>query len=391
MGKNEGIREASKTSYEITFAYRGERCRERIKLKPNAVNRKRLENWLGAIKSAIDQNSFDYSVTFPNSKNRFKFIANKGNNLLLSQYLDNWLESKKKTIKASTHLSYAKACKLIVNAFIGVNLADLKRSDIKSWLAALTSSNKNISNLQSVLRSALQDAVNDELIENNPLYGWKYTNNETPKTVDDVDPFSIDEQQDILNELDGQNKNMFIIFFWSGMRPSELIALNWDDIDFRRGIIKVNKSFTQAATDFETTKTKAGKRDIKILGPAMDALINQKKYTYLKNKEIFQNPKTMERWQGDRAIRNGVWRPALKRAKVRYRRPYQTRHTYASMMLTAGESIAWLAKQLGHSSIITTMNVYAKYIKDSIPDAGENAVAMFTKKAGKKAGNSSPF
>lgn len=377
MGRNDGIREASKTSYEINFTYKGQACRERIKLKPCPANRKRLEHHLGAIKDAISKGTFNYAVTFPDSKNRFKFIDNPAETLLLSKYLDDWLEAKKKTIKAATYLTYSKAIKLIIREFIGVSLYDINRQAIKQWLSQLTSSNKNISNLQSVLRSALQDAVDDDLIDNNPLYGWTYTNKEAPKRDDDVDPFTFHEQQDILNALEGQNKNMVQFMFWTGLRPSEMIALDWDDIDFRRGIIKVTKALTQAADEFESTKTRAGKREVKILEPAMQALISQKAFTYLKNKEIFQNMKTGERWTGDRPIRNGVWRPALRKAKVSYRRPYQTRHTYASMMLTAGEDIAWLAKQLGHSSAITTMNVYAKFIKDARPDAGNQAVKMF--------------
>lgn len=83
--------------------------------------------------------------------------------------------------------------------------------------------------------------------------------------------------------------------------------------------------------------------------------------------------------------RKTIWMPALKRAKVKYRRPYQTRHTYASMMLTAGESIAWLAEQMGHADWASLRKTYAKFIKDSIPDAGEKAVLMFSKKAVKKA------
>lgn len=390
MGATRGVREVSKTSYEVTFSYRGERCRERIKIKPSPANRKRVENWLGSIKDSIDKGTFDYAVTFPDSKNRFKYQTT-AQGLLLSDYLDNWLEQKQKTIKASTHLSYFKACKLIIRAFHGMYLDELKRPAIKKWLSQLNSSNKNLTNLQSVLRSALQDAVHDDIIEINPLYGWKYTNNEPPKDDDDLDPFTAKEQADILDQLNEQNKNMFITFFWSGLRPSELIALNWDDIDFNKGVILVRKSLTQAADTFETTKTKAGKREVKILQPAMQAIINQKTHTYLKGEEVFQNPKTQERWTGDRPIRQGVWKPALRRAKVRYRRPYQTRHTYASMMLTADESLPWLSKQLGHSSVITTANIYAKFIKDALPEAGNNAVEMFAKKAGKKAGNSSPL
>jgi len=65
--------------------------------------------------------------------------------------------------------------------------------------------------------------------------------------------------------------------------------------------------------------------------------------------EIFLNPRTGEPWTGDQATRKTMWTPILKRAGVRYRRPYQTRHTCASMMLTAGESPVWLAQQMGHS------------------------------------------
>jgi integrase len=55
-------------------------------------------------------------------------------------------------------------------------------------------------------------------------------------------------------------------------------------------------------------------------------------------------------------------------------------------MLTAGESIAWLAQQMGHSDWGMLRRIYAKYIKDSIPDAGNKAVEMFGENAGKKAG-----
>lgn len=388
MGRNgNGVREASSTSYEITFTYQGTRCRERIKLKPSTVNRKRVENHLGAILNAIDNDTFDYSKTFPDSPRRLQFLERQGQALLLADYFDTWMPAKKRQLKASTILSYEKAIKLINKAFHGLTLDKVTRAKIKEWLSTLQSSNKNISNLQSVLRTALQDAVNDELIESNPLYGWTYANKEAPKADDDVDPFDTAEQAAILSQLTGQNKNMVQFFFWTGLRPSELIALNWDDIDWHRNVIKVTKSLTQAADEFEKTKTRSGKRDVKILQPAIQALIAQKQFTFLKDKEIFQNPKTCERWIGDRPIRQGVWKPALKRAKVRYRRPYQTRHTYASMMLTADESIAWLAKQMGHSSIMVTMNVYAKFIKDAIPDAGNKAIEMFVQNAGINAGN----
>ena len=392
MGRNgSGVREASSTSYEVTFTFKGTRCRERIKIKPSPTNRKRVENHLGAILDSIDKGVFDYSSTFPDSPRRLQFLDYQGDALLLSTYLDNWLEAQKKRLKASTILSYTKASNLIIEQFPTTILANLRRSDVKMWLSSLKSSNKNIANLQSVLRTALQEAVSDNLIEANPLFGWFYANKKILKTKDDVDPFDMVEQQAILSELNGQAKNMVQFFFWTGLRPSKLIALQWDDIDWNRNTISVTKSLAQAANEFEVTKTESGRREVKILQPAMHALIAQKQHTYLANKEIFQNPKTNDVWVGDRPIRQGVWKPALRRAKVKYRRPYQTRHTYASMMLTAGESLPWLAKQLGHSSIITTTSIYAKFIKDAIPDAGEKAVEMFTQNTGIEAGYKTPI
>lgn len=390
MGRvSSGITPASESSYEISFTYRGKRCRERIKLKPSATNLKRLQNHLGAILDSIDKGTFDYSVTFPDSPRRLLFIEKQGEALLIEKYLDDWLETQIKHLKSSTLLDYTKTINnLIIPEFKGKTLTEIKRPDIRKWLAAMTCGNKRLANIQSVFRAAMQDAVNDELIETNPLYGWKYENKEAPKPQDDVQPFSEEEQSDILSALDGQAKNMIQFFFWTGLRTSELVALDWSDIDWKRGTVFITKALTQAADgEVELPKTSAGNREVKLLSPAMQALADQKQYTLLKNAEIFQNPRTLERWTGDQAIRHGVWVHALKRAKVRYRRPYQTRHTYASMMLTAGESITWLASQMGHADWGMLRRVYAKFIKDSIPDAGEKAVKMFSQNAGKNAGN----
>lgn len=382
MGRNgNGVTQASSSSYEIAFTYRGIRCRERIKLKPSPANRKRVENHLGAINDAIDKGTFDYSLTFPDSPRRLQFIERQGDALLAEDYFDDWLQYKAKHLKASSLLGYTKIINhQIIPQFLGKPISQIKRTDIKLWLSDMKCSNKRLANIQSVMRTALQDAVMDELIETNPLYGWSYETKEAPKKIDDVDPFTREEQEAILNELVGQGKNLIKFNFWTGMRPSEVIALNWDDIDWKRGLILVTKALTEAAIEAETPKTVAGKREVKILKPAMDALLDQKQFTFDKNEEIFQNPNTNERWTGDQPIRKTLWMPALKKAKVRYRRPYQTRHTYASMMLTAEEPIAWLANQMGHSDWGMLRTIYAKFIKDSIPSAGDKAVQMFSKK-----------
>ena len=50
-------------------------------------------------------------------------------------------------------------------------------------------------------------------------------------------------------------------------------------------------------------------------------------------------------------LRNKVWYPALQKAKLRKRTMYQTRHTFASLMLCHGEDPLWIARMLGHSTL----------------------------------------
>ena len=119
---------------------------------------------------------------------------------------------------------------------------------------------------------------------------------------------------------------------------------------------------------------------IKIYKPiTIDALTKQKELTFNnKDRHIFLNPFNELPWKGDDPIRK-AWTIALRKAEVRYRKPYQTRHTYASLMLSAVELLPWISSQMGHSTIAQTTKAYARYIDDSLSDAGEKAVEMFTK------------
>jgi len=294
--------------------------------------------------------------------------------------MTDWLDRKKKTLKSSTYSGYVKIVNArIIPEFGKTPLSELSRSDIRQWAAKIDAGNKFIANIFSVFRAALQEAFEDEIIAINPLDGWTYKNAAAPDPVDHVDPFTVDEQAAICAELEGQARNLVQFAFWTGMRTSELIGLQWGDVDWMRGTIAVRRALTQAAskTGPETTKTRAGTRVVKLLPPALEALKAQKAFTYLKDREIFQNPKTGERWTGDQAIRQTMWRYALKKAGVRYRYPYQTRHTYASMMLSAGENPMWVAQQMGHSDWAMIRRVYGRWMPDENDISGGMAVSRF--------------
>lgn len=71
-----------------------------------------------------------------------------------------------------------------------------------------------------------------------------------------------------------------------------------------------------------------------------------------------------QRWRDDQQLRKGSWIPALKRAGIRYRNPYQTRHTFASRFLMQGEPELLVAKLLGHSTVEMVCRHYGRYVKE---------------------------
>ncbi|QOJ21748.1 MAG: site-specific integrase [Gammaproteobacteria bacterium] len=209
--------------------------------------------------------------------------------------------------------------------------------------------------------------ISINLSVNNPEISYKPSH---------VDPFTQEEQQAIINATTGAIKNQIITFFWTGMRTNELIALEWSDIDWKCKKISVNKAITNAGRINETTKTKSGKREIDMLPPVEKALIDQKSHTLLQGGKVFINPAACKQWTGDQQIRKGYWIPLLRDAGVRYRNPYQTRHTYASMMLSAGENLAWVSNQMGHGDVLVTTRTYARWIKTD-EQQGSKALEMF--------------
>lgn len=91
---------------------------------------------------------------------------------------------------------------------------------------------------------------------------------------------------------------------------------------------------------------------------------------------VFTHPGTGQPLRGDVDVRD-FWVAALEAAGVTHRRQYQTRHTYASMMLSAGENPVWVAQQMGHTNFSMLIRVYGRWIPEQTSDAGSKAVAKF--------------
>ncbi len=328
------------------------------------------------ILNAIERGTFSYADYFPQSKLAQRF-GHVRTNLTIAELLLDFIGQTKATLEHSTYLGYKRICDARLIPYFGsIAIQDLKPAFIRDWIRDLNLTSKTVSNLLVPLRAIIDQALNDELIKSNPLdkiVVSKLLSKHTIKSNFKVDPFDRNEVKAILEASHHEQiKNLFQFAFFTGLRTSELIALDWDDIDFSNGIIHVAKAVVKK--QIKGTKTSAGTRDVMLLPPAIAALHKQKKYTYSIGERVFHNPRTNQPWETDHQIRRTAWIHTIKKAGIRYRNPYQTRHTYASMMLSGGENIMWVASQMGHVDTEMVMRTYGKWIPDDSSKMGYRTI-----------------
>jgi integrase len=172
----------------------------------------------------------------------------------------------------------------------------------------------------------------------------------------------------IIGTAEGQMRNLIRFAFWTGLRTSELIGLEWGDMDCEKWTVRVQRAFVSGQV--KETKTKGSARTVVLFPEAMRALEEQKEHSFLEGGRIFRHPLSSLPWKQPQQIEK-FWKTILKRAGVPFRNPYQTRHTYASMLLSAGENPMFVASQMGHASWAMIARVYGKWIPENAPGSGD--------------------
>lgn len=368
MGSSGGVERREK-SIRLTFTYQGKPCKETIKtngepIPPTPANIKYAHRLIAEIRDKIRFGTFVYSDYFPSSKN-----ATTGQGITVADHLESWIK-----LHPDLADSTIKAYRVAVNfwkATIGQQtVKGLRHSHILEALKTKPNwSGKTKNNKVSVLRQALDLAAKDELIGKNPAEGLEASSHQQPPP----DPFNLAEVDSIVGYMrkkyGDQIADYFEFKFFSGLRTGESLAIRWSQIDFNRKQLLVEETLTLGDVKSSTKTNKA--RVIELNSRAFAALTRMKAHTFLLPGEwVFRSPQTGQRWGDESAVRKRYWMPTLKKLGIRYRSPYNTRHTYATIMLMSGVTPAYAAKQLGHS-VVMFLNIYAKWVDGSL-----NAVEM---------------
>ncbi len=135
-------------------------------------------------------------------------------------------------------------------------------------------------------------------------------------------------------------------------------AFKWPRVDFLQGKILIREGRVLGQTGIP--KSAGSLRDIDLLNPAGRALLVQKAVSWLLGDLGFLDDKPRPIHQ--ELFRRKVWAPMLKRLGIRYQPPYQMRHTFATLAISAGENVNWVARRLGHKSSVLTLEKYNRFV-----------------------------
>lgn len=349
------------------FQYLKIRCREYTNLKDSSLNRKKLGSVIKRIETEISLGTFEYAKYFPQSKMLDKInlkleeLSGKyRKSPTFKQFSEQWLEEFLPSWRVSTAESYQTMINNRLLPFFGeMEASRITKSDILKFRSQTTKFNdgklkpKTINKYMKLLKMILDEAAL-RYDFTTPYQGIKLLKEEKVH----IQPFSLAEVNQIIQSIRIDWRNYIIVRFFTGMRTSEIDGLKWKYVDFEKRQILIRETFSKGR--YEYTKNDTSQREIEMNSIVYEALQTQYKEQAGKYEHVFVSPK------GD-AINNSnflnrVWIPVLKKLNLTYRRPYQTRHTCATLWLGAGENPAWIAMQMGHANTDMLFKVYARYV-----------------------------
>jgi integrase len=248
---------------------------------------------------------------------------------------------------------------------------------------------QTVSAFMNTLVAILNSAVEDGLIPSNPAARWGRVIRPEQTQVDEIEVFTPAELTRLLEvaERDYPDAYPFVLTLArTGLRLGEALALQWADVDFNQRVLLVRRSIRRA----QTKVPKNGKaRRVDMSRQLCDVLRGWKTLRDAeaviegKDRTPWLFPALLEGVAAADGFRRCIWTSILRRAELRYRKPHVLRHTYASLLIQAGEPITYVQQQLGHHSPAFTLAVYGHFVPrgdrravDALDDAtGRNLYA----------------
>jgi integrase len=306
-------------------------------------------------------------------------------NMSVGEYLKGWLDdSVRGSIRASTHASYeGQVRRYIVPAIGRVKLGKLTPAHVQHLYREMQDrglSARTVQYTHAVLRRALKQAKRWGMVDRNVAEDADPPRLES----DEIQPLDRKQTRRLLQVAEGDRLHaLYVVAVTAGLRPSEMFALRWSDVDLEAGTLRVNRALSGG--EFVAPKTPRSRRKIELSNTARAALRSHRK------RQLEEQIKKAGLWKDHGLVfpstvgtplshRNVVrsFKARLKRAGLPAEtRLYDLRHTCATLLLNSNVHPKYVQELLGHASIAQTLDTYSHVLEGmdgGIGDAMDAAV-----------------
>ena len=296
--------------------------------------------------------------------------------MTVRQWLDFWYQTyKKPTLRPNTQMSYEQRIYgHIIPALGDIPLEKLTQNDLQQFYNYLKQhgrrkdaehygeglSDATVRECYATFRAALDKAVEEKLIVRNPSDNCKLPSAKAREmqvlTPEEMQRLLIQAKEDSCFEL-------LLLELSTGLRRGEILALQWDDLNFTTGALRIERQVhrLKGKLVISQPKTNASNRTIILPQPVVNVLMEHRQNT--NSRWMFPSP-VMEDSPLDPASVRKRLHTVLERASCKKVRFHDLRHTFATTSLEHGMDTKTLSTIIGHVSTSTTLNIYAHVTDD---------------------------
>ncbi len=275
--------------------------------------------------------------------------------------------------KESTYDEYKRMINTHLVPFFGdMRLINIKKNTIEDFIT-YQKNNTNVCDNTINKHLTILSAILEKQVENENLY-INYARRVKKLPIEQKETRALTKKEiGIILNICKKDYEQFLPLLYTaintGLRKGEILALRWQNINFKEELIKVQHSLYKGK--LTTPKSKTSKRSINMSKSLKKVLLELKLETSGKDENfVFTNSNNGA--LDSKNIINRFYKPLIKKSDIGHVRFHDLRHTFASQLITNGVDIKYIQTQLGHASTRMTLDTYGHLL----PDSNEKALKV---------------
>ena len=309
----------------------------------------------------------------------------------IAEWLDEWLDLYLPNVEETTRIGYKSKINCYLKPALGdIYVQSLRTDHVQKMVNNMVAkglSAKNIRDTYNNINAAMKKAVVLRMVPYNPCEGVALPKLKRYKAK----VYNVQMIHHLLDIAEGTDMYLPILLCVTlGLRRGELLALRWDNVDFKNKVLKIRSNMVRGEKDYviKAPKSEAGVRDIS-LGDEVLAVLQKERTKYVTDifsyDGHFQNLNFVIRQEDGSPLRpdsmSRKWRRFLEEHKLPSIRFHDLRHSNATALIQAGVNPRVVQQRLGHADVNITLSTYTHVLPEMDVEAAEKLDQIMLKKA----------